>query len=769
MQFQTKLTRLDLALAKNMIRSFLPGEIYDIHAHPYRRSDFGPEAWPMMRGIDLAGPSEHRSHLQRYMPTPVIHGLYFGMPHKTADRPAMNAWVADITREQGTPLSRNLHVTAPGDDPAKIATILRSGAACGLKVYHVYADRPDTFNARIGEFAPEWMWEILHETRGILLLHIVRSGALADEANQKDIQRLCRAYPDCRLVLAHVARSFNYRDARAGLRSLEDLDNVVVDTSAVTETEAMRAALETLGPKRVLFGSDYAVSEVRGRCVAVGRDFVWIHPELLVPEHGMKPAREMTLVGIESLLCLREACEDAGLTPNEVGDIFMNNALRLLGLSVSEAEGETLWKHARDVISCGTGLLSKRAEMFEPKHWPSYFSRCRGAEVWDLSDRRYLDFAGGIGAVLLGYADPDVTAAIRRRLNLGTYCSLVSPQEVALADELLALHPWAEKVRYARGGGDAMTMAVRIARATTGKSGIAFCGYHGWHDWYLAANLGEGDELDGHLLPGLQPLGVPRELAGTAVPFRYNNLPDFEQAIARLDGNLAAVVMEPMRSSFPQDDFVAKVGAACRQRGAVFVVDEITSGLRYGFPGALSRLGVEPDIAVYAKAFSNGVPFGAVVGREAVMEAANASFISSSYWTDGIGPAAALAVLAKMQRDNVHEIVWERGGRLKKQLEHVAARHPVCKLSVSGMPASPTLAFQSSEFSSAAKPLLVQKMRERGILMSSTFYVMFAHSEAHIARLIETLDEVLGEIEAVILSGALNGIQSNDPAFARLA
>jgi glutamate-1-semialdehyde 2,1-aminomutase len=775
MRFQTELTDEDQLLAREELRDFIPAEIYDIHAHPYRRSDFGPEAWPMMVGIDRIGPAEHQAYLRRYMPVDTVHGLFFGLPHKTANRAAMNAWVGEETAKNGSPLSRNLYVVSPMDNPADVAQVLRSGAACGLKVYHVYAERSDTMNAGVGEFAPEWMWEILHETSGVLLLHIVRDGAMSDTGNRTEIRRLCRKYPGCRLILAHVARSFNYRHARAGLRVLEDLDNVVVDTSAVTETEAIRAALEILGPKRVLFGSDLPVSEIRGRCVATGRHFLWVFPEDLAGERASEAGRKMTLVGIESLLCLREACEDTGLTSGDITDIFRENALRLLAPHLPDAgrggpDGVALWCHAREVISCGTGLLSKRAEMFEPREWPSYFSRCRGAEVWDLAGRRYLDFAGGIGAVLLGYSDPEVTAAVRRRLNLGTYCSLLSPQEVELADRLMGLHPWAKKVRYARGGGDAMAMAVRIARAATGRSGVAFCGYHGWHDWYLAANLGADDALDGHLLPGLAPLGVPRELMGTSVPFRYNNYPEFEQALAKLEGNLAAVVMEPMRSMFPQDDFVGKVAAACRKKGAVFVVDEITSGLRYGFPGALARLGVEPDIAVYAKAFSNGLPFGAVVGREAVMDAANASFISSSYWTDGVGPAAALAVLEKMQRENVHEVVWERGGRLKTLLEQVAERHGACRLSVGGMPASPTLTFQPSKFSMTAKPLLVRKMRERGILWGSTCYVMLAHEDAHISRLIETLDEVLGEIDEAIQTGEIGAAGSvDDPAFARLA
>ena len=778
MKFVSSLTARDRELAAAKIADFLPAEIYDLHVHPYHAKHFPPGEWEILAGIEKLGCTEHRSALQRYMPSTTIHGLYFGMPRKTADRPAMNDWVADEVRANGTPLSRPLMVVSPTDDQATVAAALRSGKFCGLKVYHCYAARPDTMHASVEEFAPEWMWELLHETRGVLLLHIVRDGAMEDAGNQRTIQRLCRAYPRATLILAHIARSFNYRNARHGLHSLVDLDNVIVDTSAVAENEAFRAALEILGPRRVAWGSDFPVSEIRGRCVTTGGYFFWLHPEVLKQDFKAPTTTDMTLVGIESLLCLREACEDGGLTRGDVEDIFLRNALRTLAphLPATAAppatSGEALWQRARTVISGGTGLLSKRAEMFDAKSWPAYFSRCAGCEVWDLDGRRHLDFAGGVGAILLGYADPDVTAAVRRRLALGTYCTLVSPQEVELAETLLALHPWAGKVRYARGGGEAMLMSVRIARAATGRSGVAFCGYHGWHDWYLAANLGETDALNGHLLPGLEPKGVPRELRGTAVPFRYNDLASLDAALASLGGNLAAVVMEPMRSQWPQDDFVAQAAARCRAAGAVFVVDEVSSGLRCGFPGALSRLGLEPDLVVYAKAMSNGFPFGVVVGRDAIMQAADTSFISSSYWTDGVGPAAALAVLEKVRRLRVHEVVWARGENLQIELKKIAARHTACRLVVGGMPAVTTMTFNLGEDAPLAQALYVRKMRERGFLVATYHYLMLAHDEQKIAQLLRAADEAMGEIAAIIAAGnlaAASGVPRGQRGFARLA
>ena len=760
------------------LADFVPEEIYDIHVHPYNAAHFLPGAWPFLNEVGLLGCAQHRSGLQQYMPAITIHGLYFGMPQRSAARLEMNRWVSDEVVKNGSPLSRCLMVVSPDDDQNEVAENLRTGLFIGLKLYHCYAPRHDTMNASLTEYAPEWMWEVLDETKGVLLLHIVRDGAMDDADNQKEIRRLCRAYPHVRLILAHVARSFNYRNARSGLYSLVDLDNVVIDTSAVTESESFAAALKILGPKRVLWGSDFPVSEARGRCVTTGGYFYWVHPEEITSERKPATTTEMTLIGIESLLTLREACDDAGMTRSDMQDIFMNNAVRLLESHLPKASGPAViagperWKDAKEVISGGTGLLSKRAEMFDDEHWPAYFSKSLGCEVWDMAGKRYIDFAGGIGAVLLGYADPDVNAAVHRRVSQGSYSSLVNPQEVALAKILLGLHPWAGKVRYARGGGEAMTMAVRIARAATGRSGVAFCGYHGWHDWYLAANLGEHDALDGHLLPGLVPSGVPRELKGTSVPFRYNDMESFEGALEALGSNLAVVVMEPMRSQLPLDNFVAKVAARCREKGAVFVVDEVSSGLRYGFPGALSHIGVEPDVVVYAKAMSNGFPFGAVIGRQEIMDAAGASFISSSYWTDGIGTAAALAVMEKMKRLNVQQVVWAIGVKFKEKLMAIAANYPGCSLAIGGMPVTPTLSFQLEGYSLAVKKVFIQKMLARGFLVSTSMYLMFAHKQRQIDLFLSSLDLVLYELEHEIIAGKfknLNEGKSSQPGFARLA
>jgi glutamate-1-semialdehyde 2,1-aminomutase len=775
----TQLTQADQRLVRDATDGFVPDEIFDIHAHLFHARHFADGQRPAYLAPDTGyGVAEFRAALGRWLPGRKIEGLFFGFPSAGNNRAGENEWVANqLAAHPELTLSRTLALVSPTDGEGAMRRLLREQGFIGIKPYHVYASVADTMQARIEEFAPRWMWNICHDIDGVLMLHIVRSAGIADPDNLDTIRRLCREFPRCRLVLAHVARSFNYRNARAALREIVPLDNVVVDTSAITETEAMRVALDVLGPRRILFGSDYMVSELRGKCFTMGDGFSWVYADEL-PSPAVTQSENFTLVGVESLRCLREAFETCGFKDVDARNIFRHNALRLFAPHLKPAQvpaapsGPELWSRARQTISGGTGLLSKRAELYDPQTWPSYFSRCSGSFVWDAAGRRYTDFVGGIGAVLLGYSDPDVNAAVRRRVSLGTYCTLLSPEESELAEMLLALHPWAGRVRYARGGGEALGVAVRIARAATGRSGIAFCGYHGWNDWYLAANLASTSALEAHLLPGLQPLGVPRELAGTAVPFRYNDPAAFDRALAQLGGKPAAVVMEPLRSEVPREGFLQRVAAGCRRAGAVFIVDEVTSGWRFGFPGACARLDVEPDIAVYAKAISNGVPCAAIVGRADVMDAAEPSFISSSYWTDGLGPAAALACIGKMQRTGTQAHVWSLGERLQSGLDALAERYPALKITVAGQPPSPSLAFALGPDNPAAKVLFIRRLLARGFLVSGQFYIMGTHNEFQVNSVLDALAEVLGELESLLAAGRLQaeaGAVKTYAGFGRLA
>lgn len=415
-------------------------------------------------------------------------------------------------------------------------------------------------------------------------------------------------------------------------------------------------------------------------------------------------------------------------------------------------DGRELWKRAKTLIPGGSQLLSKRSEMFLPDLWPSYYSRAKGAEIWDLAGRRYVDMSiMGVGACILGYADDDVDRAVHGAVDAGSMATLNCPEEVELAELLLSLHPWAGMVRYARTGGEAMAVAVRIARASSGEDTVAFCGYHGWHDWYLAANLAEDRNLDGHLLPGLAPRGVPRGLRDTAVPFTYNRLDELEAIVGK--HRVGTIVMEPLRHETPEPGFLAGVRRIAEREGAVLVFDEITTGWRECIGGSHHLLGVEPDVVVYAKAMSNGYPMAAIVGRTEFMQSAQESFISSTYWTERIGPAAALATIRKLDRCRVPDHLRRVGTRLASGLTRAAGAHGI-PLRTVGIPALPTLQFDHPQ-AQVIQTLYTQELLKEGYLASKNFYASLAHTEQMVDGFLGTAGDVLERIREAIDTGGL--------------
>jgi len=432
--------------------------------------------------------------------------------------------------------------------------------------------------------------------------------------------------------------------------------------------------------------------------------------------------------------------------------------------------GQILYRKAKTRIPGGTQLLSKRPEMHLPDQWPSYYSRVSGVEVWDLDRRKYIDMSyNGIGACILGAADPEVDAAVCNAVKAGAMSTLNAPEEVELAELLCELHPWAGMVRYTRSGGEAMAIAVRIARACTGRDRIAFCGYHGWHDWYLAANLAEDHALDGHLLPGLQPAGVPRGLQGTALPFRYNHVEELEAIVAQHTGEVAAIVIEPIRDQQPSADFLPRVRAIASRIGAVLIIDEITAGWRLNTGGAHLLLHLEPDIAVFAKGMSNGYAMAAIVGRTEVMQAAQSSFISSTYWTERIGPAAALATIRKHRRENVAQHLIEVGNRVQAGWR-AAAELAGVEVDIGGMAPLSHFYF-NDELKQERRTLFTQLMLERGFLAGSSFYATYAHQPCHVDAYLDATHEafkiIVGTSNRQTLKSVLKGPVAHT-GFARL-
>ena len=404
-----------------------------------------------------------------------------------------------------------------------------------------------------------------------------------------------------------------------------------------------------------------------------------------------------------------------------------------------------LYKKAKEIIPGGTQLLSKRPEMFLPEMWPAYYRKAKGCKVWDLDGIEYTDMSYmGIGANVLGYADDDVNNAAMEAIERSSMCTLNAPEEVELGELLIELHPWAKMVRYSKSGAEAMAIAVRIARAYTKKDIILFCGYHGWSDWYLAANLAENSALDGHLLKGLNPNGVPRGLKGTSIPFVYNDIDGFKSQIEKFKGQIAAVVMEPIRSAYPVKGFLETIRDITKTEGIVLVIDEITSGFRLNCGGAHLTFGIKPDIAVFGKAISNGFPMAAILGKEGCMQATQDSFISSTYWTDRVGLAASIACIRKYRDEKVHFHLNKVGEEVQKGWKY-AAETAGLSVRISGIYPLSHFEFLHDE-PLVYKTVFIQEMLKRGYLATNSLYASYAHSEKHLMEYQKEVESVFSYI-----------------------
>jgi glutamate-1-semialdehyde 2,1-aminomutase len=424
-------------------------------------------------------------------------------------------------------------------------------------------------------------------------------------------------------------------------------------------------------------------------------------------------------------------------------EFFHMNQHLLRNEGVALGTGQKLWKRAKTLIPGGNMLLSKRAEMFLPEQWPAYFSRAKGCRVWDMDGRELIDMSlMGIGTNTLGYGHPEVDDEVRRVVTDGNMATLNCPEEVYLAERLVALHPWAHMARFARSGGEANAIAIRIARAASGKDKVAICGYHGWHDWYLSANLGDDKNLAGHLLPGLDPKGVPQNLRGSVVPFNYNDLAALEKLVA--GGDIGVIKMEVVRNKGPQDNFLHKVRELATRHGIVLVFDECTSGFRQTFGGLHLQYGVEPDMAVLGKTLGNGYAITAIIGRREIMQGAQGTFISSTFWTERIGPSAALKTLEVMERIRSWEQITTTGRDITARWQALSSKYNV-SITTSGLPALTTFAFNSPN-ALAYKTLIAQEMLAKGYLAATGVYVCTEHTPAVVDGYFGALDPVFALI-----------------------
>ena len=450
-------------------------------------------------------------------------------------------------------------------------------------------------------------------------------------------------------------------------------------------------------------------------------------------------------------------------------NLFLINSHLVRNEGYNLNTGQKMWKRAKNIIPGGTMLFSKNPDLFLPKFWPAYFEKTKGCNVWDLDGRKYFDFSMmGVGTNILGYSRNEVDDAVRKVIDKGNMSTLNSREEILLAEKLIQMHPWAGKARFARTGGEAAAIAVRIARAATGKDKVAICGYHGWHDWYLSANLSHPQNLNYHLMRNLPIEGVQRNLRNSVFVFEYNKFDQLKKIVSQ--NNIGTVIMEVSRNEPPKKNFLENVRKLTKNKNIVLIFDECTSGFRETFGGLHLKYKINPDMVTFGKALGNGYAVNAVLGTESVMDYANSTFISSTFWTERIGSVAGLKTLEIMEKIKSWKTISSLGRKIKVKWEALAKKHKL-KLIIQGLDALPRFDFDNKN-NLYYKTFISQEFLKKKILASNSIYLCTEHNINMFNNYFNILDKIFFTINksiedrldpAALLNGpvCMGGIRSN--------
>ena len=415
-------------------------------------------------------------------------------------------------------------------------------------------------------------------------------------------------------------------------------------------------------------------------------------------------------------------------------------------------KGQELLNEAKKIIPGGNQLLSKRSELFLPGYWPTYYKKAKGCKVWDLNNKIYYDFAGmGVTSCVLGYSNDDINKALINGLKSGSMCTLNATEEVDLAKELLSIHKWSGMAKFCKSGGEACMVAIRIARAFTNKNNIAFCGYHGWHDWYLATNMSNSKNLDKQLLPGLKARGVSNSFKNSIKPFFYNDIDSLKKIFKKKNNNIGIIIMEPMRGVKPSRNFLRQVKYIAQKNNALLIFDEITSGFKDNYGGLHLKLKVNPDIAIFGKSIGNGYPISAIIGKKKIMQVAQETFISSTMWTDRLGFIAAKTTLKKLKQLKINKKISNFGRIIKKGWQDIAKKNDI-KISISGQDCIPYLKFNYQN-NQEIMTYFTQEMLKKGFLAGAQVATSYAYNEKIIKKYLKNVDIVFGKIHKCLETG----------------
>ena len=403
-----------------------------------------------------------------------------------------------------------------------------------------------------------------------------------------------------------------------------------------------------------------------------------------------------------------------------------------------------LLKKAEQIIPLGLQTFSKSYLQFTKGASPLFITHGKGSHVWDVDGNSYIDFVSALLPIILGYQYKAVDNAIRKQLNKGITFSLATPIEYELSKLLVGHIPCAEMVRFGKNGSDATTGAIRLSRAVTGKDMVAVCGYHGWHDWYIGSTT--------------RNLGVPKSTQKMTHKFKYNNIESLEKLFKKHKNKFAAIILEPMNTDEPKDNFLQKVRSLSHKHGALLIFDEVITGFRWSLGGAQKYYKVTPDLACFGKAIANGMPISALVGKRKYMKKLSDIFYSFTSGGEALSIAAAIATINEIEKKKVINIIWKRGKYLqlkvraliiKNNLEHI--------LALKGAPCWQILNISKTKNCSdlEIKSFLQQELIQEGILWNGQHNLNFSHTKKDINELVQAYSDILPELKAHIKSNTL--------------
>lgn len=403
-------------------------------------------------------------------------------------------------------------------------------------------------------------------------------------------------------------------------------------------------------------------------------------------------------------------------------------------------QSEILWERALRVIPAGTQTFSKGPDQYVKGVAPKFIQRGEGSRIWDVDGNQFIDYGMALGPIILGYSYPAVNEAIKKQLRDGITYTLMHPLEVQLAELLAEIIPCAEMVRFAKNGSDATTAAIRVARAFTGRDRIAYCGYHGWQDWYIGSTS--------------RNLGVPEEIQKLTLRFQYNELDSLKNLLDRYPKEIAAVILEPTNFYPPQDGFLEQVRQACQDYGALLIFDEIITGFRMALGGAQEFFGVVPDLAAFGKAMGNGMPIAALVGRAEVMALFEEAFFSTTFGGEALSLAASIATIYELRKKKALAHIHSLGRKLQEGYNQIVRNLGLEDVTECiGYSCWPEILFRycgGDRKANRIQTLFQQEVVKRGILTRPGMFPCYSHTQADIDQTLEAFRQSLVVVKQVL-------------------